>query len=127
MRQLVHLSHAFESSEFVTLIRLAKSKRHDIYCDTEFNTSTTVYLNIYQNFVLSAMKMHRYLRCWGIDVSKNVAFIHSMSPCAHIDDVAECSIGTVQQMIQSTFAAIRTRYKKDRDQNRDVQKISVIW
>ena len=59
------------------LLRLAKAKSHDIYCDAELNTGHVVHLNIYQNLVLSAMKMHSYIRTWGIDVAKNWKFIHS--------------------------------------------------
>ena len=63
----------------IAAVRLAVAKSHNIYCDTEFNTDHVVFLNIYQNFLLSAMKMHRYIRSWGIDVSKSHSFIHGMA------------------------------------------------
>jgi telomerase reverse transcriptase len=57
--------------------RLAKARSHALYCDERLNTEHVVYLNIYQNFVLSAMKMHGYFHTWGLDVGKSTQFILS--------------------------------------------------
>ena len=48
-----------------------------MYCDAGLNTEHIIYLNVYQNLVLTAMKMHRYIRTWGINTTKNSAFIES--------------------------------------------------
>jgi telomerase reverse transcriptase len=58
-------------------IRLAKARSHALYCDERLNAEHVVYLNIYQNFVLSAMKMHGYIHTWGLDVGKSTKFILS--------------------------------------------------
>lgn len=55
--------------------RLAKAKSHPIFSDIGLNTDDVVYLNIYQNFLLCAYKMHSYLRDWGLSAKKNAAFI----------------------------------------------------
>lgn len=65
------------SSPLSVDVRLAKAKSHIIYSDTDLNTEHVVYLNIYQNFLLSALKMHGYIREWGLTATKNTAFIRS--------------------------------------------------
>ena len=61
------------------LLRLTKAKSHILFTDVGLNSRHTIYLNIYQNFLLSAMKMHHYLRQWGYNVKKNTSFLRSMS------------------------------------------------
>lgn len=56
--------------------RLARAKSHPIFSDTDLNTDDVVYLNIYQNLLLCAYKMHSYLRDWGLSTQKNATFIH---------------------------------------------------
>jgi len=46
------------------LFRLAKTRCHVIYTDPALNRKSVIYLNIYQNFLVAAMKMHCYLREW---------------------------------------------------------------
>ncbi|KAJ3994676.1 hypothetical protein F5050DRAFT_435834 [Lentinula boryana] len=46
------------------MLLLAKRRSHVIYTDAALNSDHTVYLNIYQNFLLSAMKMDAYIRDW---------------------------------------------------------------
>lgn len=64
------------------LCRLAKSKSHIIYNDAGLNSTHAVYLNIYQNFTVLAMKMHSYLREWRLNVAKSHAFVLGMSSSA---------------------------------------------
>lgn len=59
--------------------RHIKSRSHIIYNDFDLNTEQTVYLNIYQNFVLTAMKMHQYVRSGGINHDKNPKFVKGTS------------------------------------------------
>ncbi|RHZ61724.1 hypothetical protein Glove_346g37 [Diversispora epigaea] len=44
------------------MIEIVTSKCHPIYNDTSFNSRTTVLLNIYQNFLITAMKFHYYVK-----------------------------------------------------------------
>lgn len=59
-------------------LRLAKSRGHIIYNDTSLNSAYTVHLNVYRNYLITAAKLHYYLDSWGVDVSKNTKFLHSM-------------------------------------------------
>ena len=57
---------------------MSKAKSHIIFCDTSLSSQRCVYLNIYENFLLVAMKMQRYLRAWGPKrVQRNQKFIYS--------------------------------------------------
>ncbi|KAF7974772.1 hypothetical protein HWV62_11243 [Athelia sp. TMB] len=75
------------------MLQQAKLRSHIVYCDMGLNTEHTVYLNVYQNFVLTAMKMHRYIRTWGINTIKNSAFIER----------------AIQQIILHTYTSIRNK------------------
>lgn len=60
---------------------MSKAKSHIIFCDTSLSSRRSVYLNIYQNFLLVAMKTQRYLRSWGKKrVRRNTTFIYREQP-----------------------------------------------
>lgn len=59
-------------------LRLAKAKAHVIFSDLDISSEHVVYLNVYQNFLLAAMKMREYLR-EAVAVKRNTAFIRSKS------------------------------------------------
>ena len=61
--------------------RFAKSKSHIIFNDSVLNPRSVVLKNIYQNFLLCAMKMHHYLQDWGPEMTKSSAFI--LSTCQY--------------------------------------------
>ncbi len=65
-------------STFTIPFRLGRAKSHIIFCDSDLNSLSGVYLNSYQNFLVIGMRMHHYLRSWGANIHKNVKFIHSM-------------------------------------------------
>jgi len=46
---------------------MATAVNHAVLVDTDFNSARTVQLNLYQNFLLTAMKMHDYLKDLRID------------------------------------------------------------
>lgn len=46
------------------LRRLAKSRSHVIFNDPALNSHHTIYKNVYENLLVTAMKMHYYLRSW---------------------------------------------------------------
>ncbi|THH09180.1 hypothetical protein EW146_g8757 [Bondarzewia mesenterica] len=97
------------------MLQLAKAKSHIIYCDTDLNSERVVYFNVYQNFLLVAMKMHHYLKCWGTNIGKNTKFIHS----------------TIQQVIRYTYATVRNKASNKvaiANQGRSmIQKSSLMW
>ncbi|KAF8627995.1 hypothetical protein AX15_004120 [Amanita polypyramis BW_CC] len=57
------------------MLLFSKTRSHIIYTDMGLNGERVVYLNIYQNFLLLAMKMHTYLRARGLGSKKNESFI----------------------------------------------------
>jgi len=48
-----------------------------IFTDSVLNSDRIVHLNIYQNFLVAAMKMQAYLRSANIDARKNSSFLYS--------------------------------------------------
>ncbi|KAJ7761910.1 hypothetical protein DFH07DRAFT_413246 [Mycena maculata] len=97
------------------MLQLAKARSHIIFNDIDLNTQHAVYLNIYQNFLLSALKMNGYIRDWGLDTKKHAPFLRD----------------TVEQMIIYASAAIRnkasTQFSKTHGGRSDVQKTAVTW
>lgn len=113
--------------------RLAKTRSHIIYCDSQLNTEHVVHLNIYQNFLLSAMKMHSYIREWGSGANLASSFLYGEWPFTHLT-VREAylhAIDTVRQMILYCYAVIRSkrssRIAKLNHGSISVSKSNVIW
>jgi hypothetical protein len=50
-----------------------------MYTDPIFNSLPVVYSNLYQNFLILAMKMLNYTKAWGVDPDKHRDFILGMS------------------------------------------------
>jgi telomerase reverse transcriptase len=74
--QSVIFSHVLSTSlPYVFLHRFAKAKCHAIFSDGDLNSRHIVYLNVYQNLMLTALKMHEYLRDWGIGSWINYSFL----------------------------------------------------
>ena len=46
-----------------------------IFTDPILNSNFTIYLNIYENFLFTAMKIVQYVIEWGVDVAKARAFL----------------------------------------------------
>ncbi|GLB40371.1 putative telomerase reverse transcriptase [Lyophyllum shimeji] len=98
------------------MLWLAKTKCHPIYCDPALNPDNVVYLNIYRNFLLCAMKMHGYLCEWGIKFNKNSAFINN----------------TIQTMIGVSYSTLRSKIARKTQSGANVrqsgiQKLAVKW
>jgi len=68
-----------QSYHWCSLLRLAQARCHVIYTDSNLNRTSVIYLNIYQNFILVAMKMHCYLREWHAGRYKQTSLICSPS------------------------------------------------
>lgn len=108
--------------------RMGKHRTHILFCDTVLSTATTVHLNVYQNFLLTAMKMHLYLRdlAGGAPDSR---FIY----CAYdlIDSVLLKSPDAISQTIRFTQVATRHttlhRLAKKHDASCSISRNSVYW
>jgi len=97
------------------MLQQTKFRSHIIYCDSDLNSEHTVYLNIYQNFVLVAMKMHLYIRDWGISTNKSSKFIRD----------------SVHQVIRYAYASMRNKASNKVARTSagkcDIEKDHVIW
>ncbi|KAM6504331.1 hypothetical protein JOM56_001274 [Amanita muscaria] len=97
------------------MLQHSKYRCHIIYTDTSLNGEYVVHLNIYQNFLLLAMKMHTFLRARGLGLRKNESFIFR----------------TVQNVIHHTYMTMKTKCRKkvatDNDGACNVQKDIVVW
>lgn len=89
----------------------ARARSHLIYCDAALNTEHVVYVNIYQNFVLCAMKMHSYLREYGVPMRANSKFLTE----------------TVHRSITYSYATMRGQLRKGDAGGRTLQKTCVTW
>ncbi|KAG8935507.1 hypothetical protein FRC02_007866 [Tulasnella sp. 418] len=97
------------------MLRAAKLRNHVIYNDTALNTRKTVYINVYQNFIITAMKMHSYITSWGIDTSIHTKFIYT----------------TICEVIRFTFGNIcnkvRSKLARKSGARLAIEKVSVRW
>ncbi|KAJ3515494.1 hypothetical protein NLJ89_g1720 [Agrocybe chaxingu] len=60
------------------MLQLAKAKSHAIFSDSDLNTEHVVYLNLYQNLLMTAVKMHEYIRDWSTNRRRNNTFLETM-------------------------------------------------
>ncbi|KAK7463507.1 Telomerase reverse transcriptase [Stygiomarasmius scandens] len=97
------------------MLKQAKTKAHIIYTDERLNSKKVVYFNIYQNFLLCAMKMHTYIRSWGPHTSANHSFIQAM----------------IKQVIRYCFVAVSktgsSKLAKLHGGRVTVQEQDIIW
>ncbi|KAF7773358.1 hypothetical protein Agabi119p4_5525 [Agaricus bisporus var. burnettii] len=91
------------------MLFLAKIRGHTIYTDPQLNRKSVIYLNIYQNLLLAAMKMHCYLREWSTRQCGSSKLIRS----------------TVQKMIYHSLTSSR-KGRKERSHG-FIQKTAVMW
>lgn len=117
-------SNAFE--------RQTKLKSHILYCDFALNTEHNVYLNIFQNFVLTAMKMHRYIRNWGINANKSSDFIKGeLFVPSYVILLLTLAKDCIRQMVHYAYAAIKSKASnkvaRSSDASCDIQKVHVTW
>jgi telomerase reverse transcriptase len=98
------------------MLLLAKARSHIIYTDSRLNSAHTVYKNIYQNFLLTAMKMDAYVRDWE---GKRHRGTHKLVKDA------------IKQVSSYCFSAMRSkalnRIAQANNRRFDVQKADVLW
>ncbi|KAF5367406.1 hypothetical protein D9758_003636 [Tetrapyrgos nigripes] len=97
------------------MLRQAKTRSHIIYTDNRLNSKHVVHSNIYQNFLLSAMKMYVYVRDWGLSTKSNERFI----------------LGITKQMICCCVVTVRnsgsSKLARDHKGQVSVQQQDITW
>ncbi|KAJ8072353.1 Telomerase reverse transcriptase [Marasmius tenuissimus] len=97
------------------MLVLAKTRGHAIFNDPQLNSEDAVFTNVYQNFFLTAMKMHCFLRHWDIKAKKNKGFIYE----------------TIKQMLSYCFVSIRNKtlnkVAKENGASVALEKPDVVW
>ncbi|KAG7089455.1 hypothetical protein E1B28_011140 [Marasmius oreades] len=117
LRDSLTVNRAWKSgSEFRRkMLLLAKTRSHVIYTDPQLNSENAVFMNVYQNFLIAALKMHCFLRHWDAKAKKNKDFIHE----------------TVKQMFSYCFVSIRNKtlnkVARDNLASISIQKADVVW
>ena len=111
--------------------RQIKSRSHILFNDFELNTENNVYLNIYQNFVLTAVKVHRYIRSRGVKLSKNPKFIKGKRNDSEPDIVADFVLDCIWHMICCAHSDIKTKGSQEVAKNAGghcgIHQAHVIW
>jgi hypothetical protein len=113
---------------------MARLKSHAIFCDTSLNPERVVYRNIYQSHLLAAMKMYRYIRGWGISLSKKGVTKFLSSKCIMFEsNTVEHSHFTdvIHKMVRFTYTALRSktagRIGRAHGATCTINELTVIW
>ena len=133
------MPHFCVSSNSPSWLRLAKSKSHIIFTDPALNSTYTVYKNIYENFLVTAMKMHYYLRSRKFDTIKRSttlfsacdSILYSRHTYCSCDSGISLLLGTIRQMIRYAYSSMRNqatnKVSKASGGRCDVRKATVMW
>ena len=127
------LKTTMPSSRNKLVSRYSKSRSHIIYTDASLNSEHVVHLNIYQNFLLLAMKMHTYLRARGLGSRKNESFVFRLYILWNFAfwELNLIHLGTVQNLINYTFSSIKSKSLKkvavDSDAVCSIKRTIVTW
>lgn len=99
------------------MLVLARAKCHVIYSDTDLNTEPVVYLNIYQNMLLTALKMQQYLVESKLLSRNNTAFVHK----------------AIQRIVNVSYSSVLAQAKRKarlnggRDIPCSIKKPATLW
>ncbi|KZS92574.1 hypothetical protein SISNIDRAFT_455801 [Sistotremastrum niveocremeum HHB9708] len=110
------------------MILLAKRNCHQIYTDSTLNSAYNVHLNIYQNFLITAMKMYSYLRHLGRSFRRNATFL--IGECSisapHTQLALTGSLAAIDKIITSTWSGLRRRLDMEEEDERSRRK-AITW
>jgi hypothetical protein len=106
----------------IFILRFAKHRSHIIYCDTLLNSVDGVYRNIYDNFLLAAAKMHRYIRAWGIVPWNETIFLLSEYRRSQTYFLHSYRyVGAIHETVQYSYASIKSHAASSASKYADVQ------
>lgn len=93
------------------LLQMAKAKSHAIFSDRDLNTEYVVYLNIYQNSLMTAMKMHEYLRTWSLNGKRNNIFLRD----------------AIRRAAMYNYTSVRAQSRRKGCVHPNIHKEAVLW
>ncbi len=132
--QSVIISHILSASlPYVILHRFAKAKCHAIFSDGYLNSRHIIHLNVYQNLMLTALKMHEYLRDWGTGSWINYSFLRGKygKNSAAASLLMVVLSGVVKKTIFYNYTSIQNQVKRKGMQesrlNTGIHKEAVAW
>ncbi|KAG9006699.1 hypothetical protein FRB93_008431 [Tulasnella sp. JGI-2019a] len=90
------------------MIHAAKMRNHVIFNDTNLNGRKIVYVNVFQNFLFTAMKMHGYLKSWGA-APRETFILDVIMQCVMLAYVGTCTkvIGNLAKSQKASFTLQR--------------------
>ncbi|GAA5934697.1 telomerase reverse transcriptase [Sporobolomyces koalae] len=97
------------------MLRAVKIRAHPMYTDTNYNSSATVYLNIYQAMLVVALKFSAYVQEWTGTIKGRVAFFWK----------------AVQKIVKYEYAALlrhgQSRRAAKLSATLELERSHVIW
>ena len=107
---------------------MAKAKSHPIFADRELNTEYVVYLNIYQNSLMTAMKMHEYLRTWCVKSRRNNIFLRGKCDISiHSDSTQISGPDAIRRAVMYNYTSVRAQSRKKDCLHPKIHKEAVLW
>ncbi|KAG2017771.1 hypothetical protein CC2G_007253 [Coprinopsis cinerea AmutBmut pab1-1] len=96
------------------MLLFGQARNHIIYSAPDLNPEDTVYLNFYQNFLLTALKMHEYIRDGGLSLKQNSTFIYK----------------TIQETIEYSHASAMAQASRKNiggEKRWRLKRLAVLW
>jgi hypothetical protein len=107
---------------------MAKAKSHPIFADRELNTEYVVYLNIYQNSLMTAMKMHEYLRTWCVNKRRNNIFLRGKCDISsHSNPIQSSGLDAIRRAVMYNYTSVRAQSRRKDCLHPKIHKEAVLW
>jgi len=123
-----------------SLVSAIKVRAHSMYTDTNFNSRTTVYSNIYQAMLVVALKFQAYIQDWCGSLKGKITFFWSTFPLALVGSKSSGSkanlgidvgVDALQKIVKYEHSALvrqgRNRKAAKLSASFDLERSQVIW
>jgi hypothetical protein len=99
-----------------------------MFLDTSFNSLATVFSNIYESFVETALKMWTYVKCLPAQKRPGTKLVTS-EPLCDVFTLTLTGVGTFTSLVDLAFALIKSKRKNKRNEGYRcvVSKLQVEW
>ena len=116
------------ATEYKPLSRMAKAKSHAIFSDRELNTKHVVYLNIYQNSLMTAMKLHEYLQTWCVSKKRNNAFLRGKCNIStHLNSTLSSRLDAIRRAVMYNYTSVDAQSRRKGCAHPNIHKEAVLW